>query len=63
MKREKAPTSFMTIYDSFFSRVTDDMYLELTEEDTYKILQDLLINSLPRFEFARVNLFDFEEGY
>ncbi len=58
----KKPTSFLTIYDAFFSRITDDMYMELTEEDTYSILQDLLITSLPRFEFPRVDIFDYEEG-
>lgn len=58
----KKPTSFLTIYDAFFSHVTDDMYMELTEEDTYPMLQDLLINSLPRFEFPRFDIFDYEEG-
>jgi len=56
------PTSFLTIYDAFFSRVTDDMYMELEEEDTYLILQDLLLNSLSRFEFPRFDIFDYEEG-
>jgi hypothetical protein len=27
-------TSFLTIYEAFFARVTSDMYMELTEEDT-----------------------------
>ena len=56
------PTSFLTIYDAFFSRITDDMYMELTEEDTYTMLQDLLINNLPRFEFPRFDIFDYELG-
>jgi len=56
------PTSFLTIYDAFFSRVTDDMYMEFTEEDTYMMLQDLLLNNLPRFEFPRFDIFDYEEG-
>ena len=56
------PTSFLTIYDAFFAKVTDEMYMELTEEDTYKMLQDLLINSIPRFEFPRFDLFEYEEG-
>jgi hypothetical protein len=55
-------TSFLTIYDAFFSKVTDDMYMELTEEDTYEMLQDLLVNTLPRFEFPRFDLFDYELG-
>ena len=56
-------TPFSAIYDSFFSRVTDDMYMELTEHDTYMILQNLLLSAIPRFEFPRFNLFDFELGY
>ncbi len=62
MDREKTPTSFMIVYDSFFARVTDNMYMELSEEDTIEMLQDLLINAIPRFEFPRVNLFDYELG-
>lgn len=62
MSRIKAPTSFVTIYDSFLARVTNDMYMEITEEETIEMLQDLLINAIPRFEFPRVNLFDYEIG-
>jgi hypothetical protein len=32
------PTSFSLIYDAFFSKITDDMYLELTLEDTIRDL-------------------------
>lgn len=63
MEREKIPTSFITIYESFLARVTDDMYMEMTEIETIEVLQDLLINAISRFEFPRVNLFDYEEGY
>ena len=38
-------TSFATIYNIFLSRVTADMYMELTELDTYQLLQELLINA------------------
>ena len=65
MEVERDPlkkTSFLTIYDAFLAKVTDDMYMELTEEDTYSMLQDLLINTLPRFEFPRFDLYDYEEG-
>lgn len=55
-------TSFSAIYDSFFDRVSDDMYFELTELDTYPMLQGLLLNALPRFEFPKVDIFDYEEG-
>lgn len=63
MSRTIAPTSFVTIYDSFLARVTSDMYMELTEEETTEMLQDLLLNAIPRFEFPRINLFDYEEGH
>ena len=59
----KIYTSFSTIYDNFLTRVTSDMYMEWTELDTYSHLQDLLIVSIPRFEFPRFNIFDYEEGY
>ena len=55
-------TSFATIYDSFLARVTSDMYMELTELDTFEMLQELLVNAIPRFEFPRVDIFDYEEG-
>lgn len=55
-------TSFMTIYDSFLARVSDDMYMEFTELDTYPMLQDLLLNAIPRFEFPRFDIFDYELG-
>ena len=56
-------TPFTTIYDSFLSRVTDDMYMEMTELDTYRALQDILKNAIPRFEFPRFNIEDYDESY
>ena len=56
-------TPFSIIYDSFLSRVTSDMYMEMTELDTLEMLQDLLINAIPRFEFPRFDVFDYEPGY
>ena len=44
-------TPFSAIYDSFLDRVTSDMYMEMTEFDTFHALQDLLITGLSRFEF------------
>ena len=32
-------TSFSKVYDSFLSKVTDDMYMELYEEETSAILR------------------------
>lgn len=60
---EQINTSFGIIYDNFFTRVTSDMYLEFNEIDTIRMLQDLLIASIPRFEFPKVDIFNYEEGY
>ena len=40
---EVTSTPFSMIYDSFLSKITDDMYMELTPEDTVAILKELLI--------------------
>lgn len=52
-------TSFCTIYDRFLGKITDDLYVELTPEDTLRDLQILLIDALPGFEFPRCNLNDY----
>ena len=49
-------TPFLYVYEAFLSKITDDMYMELTPEDTYKILKELLISALPKFEFPRQDL-------
>ncbi len=54
-----AETQFSAVYNRFLGQITDDLYLELTPEDTLKDLQNLLINSLPGFEFPRKNLYDY----
>ena len=56
-------TSFSVIYDSFLSKVLDDMYMELTELDTYRILQDLLLAAIQKFEFPRFKIWDYELVY
>lgn len=56
-------TSFSLIYDAFLSRITDSMYMEWTEVDTFSDLQDMLLAAINRFEFPRFNIYDYEEGY
>lgn len=51
-------TQFTTVYNRFLGKITDDMYLELTPEDTVRDLQNLLIDAIPGFEFPRCNLYD-----
>ena len=49
-------TPFSDIYDCFLAKITDDMYMELTEDETYQLLEQLLINAIPSFEFPRKRL-------
>lgn len=56
-------TPFTIVYDSFLSKITDDMYMELTELDTHRMLEELLMSAIHKFEFPRVNLFDYDEEY
>ena len=52
-------TNFTDIYNRFLGKITDDMYVELTPEDTIKDLRNLLIDAIPGFEFPRCNLYDY----
>lgn len=54
-----AETQFSAVYNRFLGQITDDLYIELTPEDTLKDLQNLLINAIPGFEFPRKNLYDY----
>lgn len=53
-------TQFAAIYNRFLGKITDDMYMELTPQDTIRDLQNLLIDAIPGFEFPRKNLMDYE---
>lgn len=48
---EESPTSFQDMYDFFLAGITDDMYMEMTEEDTKEVLQELLVAAINSFEF------------
>lgn len=54
-------TKFSAIYERFLGKITEDMYMELTPEDTIKDIRRLLIDAIPGFEFPRQNLYDYEE--
>ena len=54
-----AETQFSAVYNRFLGKITDDLYLELTPEDTLKDLQNLLIDAIPGFEFRRKDLYDY----
>lgn len=53
-------TPFNTIIQRFFSKITDDMYLELTKEDSLKDALDILTNSINAFEFPRSPIFNMD---
>ena len=52
-------TPFTQVYNRFLGKITDDMYMELTPEDTVRDLRNLLIDAIPGFEFPRANLLDY----
>jgi hypothetical protein len=51
-----ANTLFTSVYNRFLNKITDDMYMELTPQDTIRDLQNLLIDAIPGFEFPRKRL-------
>lgn len=59
MAEEKRKTKFSTVYNRFLGKITDDMYMELTPQDTIRDLQNLLIDAIPGFEFPRKALCDY----
>ena len=54
-------TNFDSIYDRFLGKITDDMYMEWTEEDTKRDMYNILMDAIPGFEFPRFPLYDFSD--
>lgn len=54
-------TKFAKVYNRFLGKITDDMYVELTPEDTLRDLHELIMQALPEFEFPRIDLYDYTE--
>ena len=52
-------TKFSAVYNRFLGKITDDMYMELTPQDTLRDLQSLLIDAIPGFEFPRKPISDY----
>lgn len=44
------------VYGRFLTHVTDDMYMELSKEETESLLDELLDTAIPQFEFPRVSM-------
>lgn len=56
MSEEKKNTPFSVVYQAFFSKITDDMYMQLTPQQTYGLLRELLLSAIHKFEFPRQDL-------
>ena len=56
-------TPFSNIYDSFLSKLTDDMYMELDELQTHRMLEELLLSAIQKFEFPRFDITNYETSY
>lgn len=52
-KDDNTNTTFQEMYDFFMAGITDDMFYEMTEEDTLEVLQEILVAAVPQFEFPR----------
>jgi hypothetical protein len=52
-------TTFVEVYNRFLGKITDDMYMELTPQDTIRDLRNMLIDAIPNFEFPRKDLSDY----
>ena len=53
-------TTFETIIDKFLGKVTDDLYLEMTPEETVQDAKQFLLDAIPYFEFPRFALYDYD---
>lgn len=53
-------TSFFKIYCRFLDKITDEMYMELTLEDTLRNIESIFLDSLSEFDFPnfKINSFD-----
>lgn len=49
-------TPFSSIYSEFFNRITDDLYITMTPEQTEKDLYSFMKRGIIRFSYCRNNL-------
>ena len=54
-------TPFSVIINKFLGKITDDLYMELTYEDTIRDAKQILLDAIPYFEFPRFQLYAFDE--
>lgn len=56
-------TPFYVVYCSFMSKITDDLYAEgWTERDTFRYMEDILVESLPKFKFPKFRIFNIDRN-
>ena len=55
-------TPFSLVYSRFFSKITDDMYMELDKTQTESMVAELLVNAIPWFEFPKQDITDYDEN-
>lgn len=53
-------TNLRDIYDKFLDKTTDDMYMELTREETDALLFPMFESAIPWFEFPRFDIQDYD---
>lgn len=56
-------TTFYTIYCKFLDKITDDLFMELTLEETFEIMDSMLMDSIPLFKFPRFRLFKYDKDF
>lgn len=56
-------TPFSDVYKIFLNQITDDMFMEITMEETEKLLKSLLLVAIQFFEFPRQDLNDYDEDF
>lgn len=58
-----ANTPFSEVYRIFLNQCTDDMYMEISKEETEKMLKQLLLIAIELFEFPRQDLTNYDEDF
>ncbi len=53
-------TTFKEVGDFFLAGITDDMFMELTLEDTKELINEIILAAIPHFEFPQKDLFDLD---
>ena len=61
--RDNNTTPLHKIYNRFLAKITDDLYLELTREDTERDLESLFLSAISLFEFPRFPLYSYDLDY